>query len=48
MLLRESISQMIDQINIEKRQGSEKPQVNTLIEDLYDIIKQAVRHTIKA
>jgi hypothetical protein len=39
---------MIEQVNLEKRQNSEKPQVNTLIEDLYDIIKQAVRHTIKA
>lgn len=48
MLLRENISEMVEQVSLEKRQSSEKPQVNTLIEDLYEVIKQAVQYTIKA
>lgn len=35
-------------MSLEKRHSAEKPQVNSLIEDLYDVIKQAVQHTIKA
>lgn len=48
MLLKETVGQMVEETKAEKRQASETPEVNTLVQDLYELVRQAVELTIKA
>lgn len=48
LLLRETVGGMVEETQIERRQANDTPEVNSLLQELYEMIRQAVEMTLQA